>query len=119
MNKGNSEEYPHDVRIVRSVDYRKLYDSGKKVHSSTFVLFVRKNEVGHHRLGITVSRKTGNSVTRNRIKRLFREIFRKCFREIPGQFDILVNARPICASANYPRLREEFLIALQKVCQLK
>ena len=115
MIKANSEEFPHEVRIVRSSDYRTLYKAGKKVYSEKFVLFWRKNGIGFHRLGITVSRKTGNSVVRNRIKRLFREIFRKNFRLIPGQFDFVVNAKPNCGKAKYSELHEEFLHAIRRV----
>ena len=115
MAKANSEEFPHSVRIVRSSDYRALYKTGRKVHSESFVLFFRANKVGHPRLGITVSRKIGSAVVRNRIKRMFREIFRRSFREIPGQFDIVVNAKYGCAKISYDKLRAEFLNAANKL----
>ena len=115
MAKANSEEFPRSVRIVRSSDYRTLYKTGRKVHSENFVLFFRTNEVGHSRLGITVSRKIGSAVVRNRIKRMFREIFRRSRREIPGQFDIAVNAKYGCAGIDYEELRAEFLNATKKL----
>ena len=115
MAKAISEGFPHEVRIVRSSDYRKLYKTAKKVHSERFILFWRENGLGHHRLGLTVSRKVGNAVVRNRAKRLFREIFRKCFREIPGQADIIINVKASYAKANYIELRTEFLAAAQKI----
>jgi ribonuclease P protein component len=92
-----------------------LYKTAKKIHSARFILFWRENRIGHHRLGLTVSRKVGNSVVRNRAKRLFREIFRKCFREIPGQADIIINVKSNCALAKYTELREEFLAAAKKI----
>ena len=114
MAKANSEEFPRSVRIVRSSDYRTLYKTGRKVHSENFVLFGRANGVGHPRLGITVSRKIGNAVVRNRIKRMFREIFRRSFREIPGQLDVVVNAKSGCKGIGYPELRTEFLNAVKR-----
>jgi len=113
--KDLSEEFPHEARIVRSSDYRMLYKTGRKIHSERFVLFWRENRVGHHRLGITVSRKAGNSVVRNRAKRLLREIFRKLYRKIPGQFDLVINVRPGCTGASYIELKEEFLAAVQRI----
>jgi ribonuclease P protein component len=92
-----------------------LYKTGRKIHSERFILFWRENGIGHHRLGITVSRKVGNSVVRNRVKRWFREVFRKYLREIPGQADIIINAKSSCAKADYMGLREEFLTATQRI----
>jgi ribonuclease P protein component len=114
--KATSEGFPREARIIRSSDYRTLYKEGKKVYSEKFVLFARVNGVGHTRLGITVSRKIGSAVIRNRIKRLFREIFRKSLREMPEQFDIVVNAKAGCVGVSYRVLRAEFLDAARKLC---
>jgi len=112
-----SEQFPHRVRIVRSADYRKLYREGRKIQSERFVLFGLKNNVGHHRLGLTVSRKVGGAVVRNRIKRLFREIFRRSSNEIPSQYDIVVNAKSGCAGVSYLELRDEFIASALKFCR--
>jgi ribonuclease P protein component len=111
-----SEQFPHSVRIVRSADYRTIYREGRKIQSERFVLIALKNKVGHHRLGLTVSRKVGGAVVRNRVKRLFREIFRKSSCELPNQYDIVVNAKSSCAGASYFELREEFLASARKFC---
>jgi len=92
-----------------------LYRSGVKINSERFVLFGRKNEIGCHRLGITVSKRIGGAVVRNRIKRLFREIFRRSYNDIPGQLDIVINAKAGCVGASYWDLRAEFLAAVQKI----
>ena len=114
MVNTTSEQFPHRVRIVRSVDYRTLYQKGRRIKSERFVLFGLKNNVGHHRLGLTVSRKVGGAVVRNRIKRLFREIFRKSSNEIPSQFDIVVNAKLGCVGASYLELRGEFISSARR-----
>jgi len=114
VDKGSSERFPRSFRIVRSSDYRIIYGEGRKVESHKLVLFVRNNQLGHPRLGITVSRKVGGAVVRNRIKRLFREIFRRSREYIPDSFDLVVNARQSCAGADYGLLREEFLAAVRK-----
>lgn len=111
------EGFSHDHRIVRSSDFRALYSCGRRLHSESFVLFGRANNLVHHRLGITVSRKVGNAVVRNRIKRLFREIFRRSAAEIPHHFDFVVNAKRNCAVASYDSLREEFLAVARQLCE--
>lgn len=117
MAKATSEGFPHAVRIVRASDYRTLYKAGRKIHSERFVLFGRENGLGRHRLGITVSRKVGGAVVRNRIKRLFREIFRRSYGEIPKQLDMVVNVKADCVGAGYDDLRIEFLAAVQRICR--
>ena len=117
MASASSEDFPHRVRIVKSADYRILYKEGRKIQSGRFVLFGRENGMGHHRLGITVSRKVGGAVVRNRIKRLFREIFRRSCVEIPRQYDIVVNAKSGCVGASYFELRAEFLASAKRLCR--
>ena len=117
MAKKNSEGFPRRFRVVKTAEYRILYREGRKTHSERFVLFSRENGLGHQRIGITVSRKIGGAVVRNRIKRLFREIFRKSLGEIPNQLDIVVNAKAACAEVSYAELRAEFLAAAQKICR--
>jgi ribonuclease P protein component len=102
---------------VRRTDFRALYEGGRKLDAGRFVLFGRPNDLGHHRLGLTVSRKVGGAVARNRVKRLFREVFRKAAADIPHTFDLVVNARRGCASAAYADLRSEFISAARKVCR--
>ena len=110
------EGFPRRHRIVHGKQFRAVYDAGAKLHSENFVLFGRENTLGHHRLGITVSRKVGGAVVRNRVKRLFREIFRKSSADIPGHFDLVVNAKRSCVGAHYVELREEFIDAVRRVC---
>jgi ribonuclease P protein component len=100
---------------VRASDYRDLYARGVRVNSQNFVLFSRENQLGHHRLGLTVSRKIGGAVLRNRVKRLFREIFRRYSKEIPQSLDLVVNAKRGVALAGYAALRDEFLAAARKL----
>jgi ribonuclease P protein component len=117
VDKEKNEEFRHEIRIVRSADYKRLYKEGRKIYSGKFVLFGKENGSDKHRLGITVSRKIGCAVVRNRVKRLFREIFRKSYGEIPNRLDIIVNAKAGCAGALYVELRDEFLAAVRKVCR--
>ena len=117
MDRKADERFPWRHRIVRSSDFRSLYNTGRRLDAGKFVLFGRPNDLGYHRLGLTVSRKVGGAVVRNRVKRLFREIFRRFPGGVPCHFDLVVNAKRECATAAYDVLREDFLSAAQKICR--
>lgn len=114
MVKGKGEGYPRHYRILRSAEYKAVYNAGRRVQSGRFVLYRLENRLEHHRLGITVSRKVGGAVVRNRIKRLCREIFRRMCREIPHHYDFVINARQGAAGGGYGDLREDFLALVRR-----
>lgn len=117
MDNQAEERFPRRQRITSSSDFRSLYQKGRRIDAGKFVLFGRPNEKGCHRLGLTVSRKVGGAVVRNRVKRLFREVFRRSSACIPCHFDFVVNARRECGTAAYAVLREEFLGAARRLCR--
>ena len=73
------------------------------------------NESGTPRLGLSVSRKVGNAVTRNAVRRRLREVFYSTLAEVPGSWDLVVSARPAAAGASLEELREEFARSLRKL----
>ena len=73
------------------------------------------NELGTPRLGLSVSRKVGNSVTRNAVRRRLKEVFYSALPEIPGNLDLVVSARPTAAEADFGELNEEFTRSLRKL----
>lgn len=77
---------------MRRPQFEACYDEGKKLYTKHFVLFIRPrpfNEKGT-RLGLTVSRKVGCAVVRNRVKRLLREYFRLQQNEFSAPLDIVI-----------------------------
>ncbi len=115
MVRKTQEGFPRHYRIVRGSEFRAVYDGGLKLYSERFGLFAKANTLEHHRLGITVSRKIGGAVIRNRVKRLFREVFRRSAAEIPSHFDLVINAKRGTARAGYAELREEFLTTVARI----
>ena len=71
-----NNNYLRKYRIRTSKDYREVRKMGCKLYTPHFVLFIRENGCDHPRLGVTVNRRVGNAVTRNRIKRYIKEFFR-------------------------------------------
>lgn len=73
------------------------------------VLFGRSGESAQTRLGITVTRKVGNAVRRNRIKRVMREAFRRNRESLQPPLDLVVNIRPSLGEVTYDGLEAELL----------
>ncbi len=77
-------------RIRKRRDYLTLYQQGVRKHSEHFTCIVCPNPSGVRRLGITIIKKVGNAVTRNRIKRLIREFYRLHKPRLPASLDIVI-----------------------------
>ena len=96
-------------------DFRRVTRSGRRIASRDFVVFVaprptslEKPDIGtSRRLGITASRKVGNAVVRNRIKRSVREWFRASRHELGPDVDIVVIARRPGAELSGPAIGRE------------
>ena len=74
-----------------------VFDTQCRKHMGPVTLYAKPNTVGYCRLGLTVSRKVGNAVRRNQIKRLLREAFRLTQHDltrITGGYDMVVVVRP-------------------------
>jgi ribonuclease P protein component len=82
-------------RLTRSADFERVYRQGRSHGNRYFVLyaFPRSGE-GEARLGVSVSRKVGGAVDRNRVKRLLREAVAAADPGLPDGIDIVVVARP-------------------------
>ncbi len=84
-------------RLTRSADFERVYRQGRSHGNRYLVLyaFPRVGDAsGQARLGVSVSRKVGGAVERNRVKRLLREAFGALESELPEGQDVVVVARP-------------------------
>lgn len=79
--------------LRKNRDFLKLYRSGKFYVGSRIVLYVKENKLQKNRLGISTAKNFGNSVERNRIRRLIRENYREIEEQIPQGWDIVFSAR--------------------------
>jgi ribonuclease P protein component len=82
------------------------------------VIFVAPNELGHPRLGITVTRKAGKSHVRNRLRRWVREVYRRSRNEIGLEghsVDIVVNVKPAAAGSDFAPFADDLRKVLGRV----
>ncbi|MGM0451534.1 MAG: ribonuclease P protein component [Thermodesulfobacteriota bacterium] len=80
-------------KLRKRSEFVALSRQGRSVSDRYFVVAFRPNDLDRSRIGITVTRKTGNAVVRNRIKRIVREFYRFNKHRIKGHWDINVIAR--------------------------
>jgi ribonuclease P protein component len=88
-------------KIRRRKDYSAIFQSGQRLHSKNFTVIINRNELEVSRLGLSVSKKVGEAVRRNRIKRLLREFFRLNKSILPASQDIVIIVRKDVSAKKY------------------
>jgi ribonuclease P protein component len=110
--------FPSSSRIKDPADFRAAYDGGAMVSSGPLKLFLRANGGARPRLGVSVPKRVGTAVRRNRIKRLLREAFRLMQHDWPkgAGYDLVVAVRPHepLSFAEYQRILSSAMVKLVK-----
>lgn len=103
-------------RLLTSREFRAAYDRGKRFNTPFYTAFILKTDSEEQRMGVTVTRKLGGSVLRNRCKRRIREVFRlrrKLALDDSG-YDIVINAKASLVTADFVQLEKAFAQTLAK-----
>lgn len=96
--------------LRRPVDFRRVYDLRRSVSDESLIVYACPNGLPYSRLGLSVSRKYGGAVRRNRLRRLYREAYRLTRQPPPFGLDIVLIPR----GTNEPKLAD-LLSALPKL----
>ena len=100
--------------LKKNKDFQYVYQNGKSYANKYLVMYVLENNMQINRLGISASKKTGNSVVRHRFTRLVRESYRLHENIFNSGLDIVVIARKSAASVSYQEM-ESALLHLAKL----
>ncbi len=87
--------------IKKNHDFQKVYKNGRSLANKYMVMYVLDNGLNENRLGISVSKKVGNSVIRHRITRLIREAYRLNCEKFKSGYDIVIIARVTAKGKSY------------------
>ena len=95
--------------LKKNKDFQNVYRKGKSYANRYFVMYVLKNETNQNRLGISVSKKVGNSVVRHRLARLIRESYRLNTHMFNSGLNIIVIARTTAKGKSFAEIESAFL----------
>lgn len=111
MKASNRFGFPRARRILRPAEFVRVYDNGYSVRRGPLLVHALGSRATT-RLGLSVSRKVGNAVIRNRVKRRLRDAFRRLQHDLPAGYDLVVTVRP-----HEPMTQDRYDRALQDAAE--
>ena len=99
------------------MEFKKVYSVGKNYWNRNFVLYIRKNNLDETRVGFTITKKHGNSVVRNKIRRRMKEAYRLNFYNIKNGYDLVFIPKRNTVNISYEEL-EGSMIHILKIAKV-
>lgn len=111
------QRFPRSSRLTARRQFVEVYQRGRKARRPWFTVFGMPNDVGRCRMGLTVTRRAGSAVARNRIKRVLRDVFRRHQDELPTAMDLVINGQRAILKMSAEQLERELLGALDELAR--
>lgn len=111
--------FGREHRLTDRKEINRLSKSGRTIKSENFRLKFARNDFGVSRICFSISKKIATSPQRNRIRRIFREIFRTNKEKIPEGFDYILICNKEILSNSYRALEDEFIKSVNDLENLK
>lgn len=109
-----------EQRVKKNNEFQEVFKKGTSIANRQFVVYKLKKEDQHlFRIGLSVSKKIGNAVVRNQIKRYLRQVFLELKEEIENDFDYVIIARKPAADMDFHEVKKSMLHVLKKSKVLK
>ncbi len=99
----------YSIGLKKNADFSRVYKRGRSKANRSLVMYILKRQDQTNRLGISVSKKVGNSVIRHRIKRRMKEIYRLNEEKFGTGYDIVFIARNAAADASSAELQKSMM----------
>ena len=100
--------------LKKNSEFQRVYSMRKSYANRYLIMYTAPNHLEVSRIGISVSKKTGNSIVRHRVSRLIREAYRLNKEQLAGGFDMVIVARPAAKDAGYREICEAYLKLLER-----
>lgn len=101
-------------KLKKNYEFKKVYIDGRYYVEKNIVMYIIKNGSALNRIGFSVSKKVGNSVVRNRVKRRMKEAYRQFADATKAGYDIVFTARAGSGSADYAVIENNIKSVLKK-----
>ena len=101
--------FPKKYRLKTPAEFKAVYDRKASAADALLVVYAGPNGFPHPRVGLSVSKKVGNAVARNRAKRLFREAFRHARAELPAGVDFIMIPRSVSVEPTHEQLKASLI----------
>jgi len=102
-----------EQRLRRSVQFKWVLHEGRKIYTRNLLIFAAAGPTDERRIGITVTRKVGNAVFRNRAKRVTREAFRRTREGLPPGTDVVIIVKRDTAWPSLERYEKDIAHAFE------
>ncbi len=93
--------------LKNSKEFGRVYQQGKSKATRDLVLYVLKNSLDNNRYGFSISKKIGNAVVRNKLKRRLKEIIREKDEKLKKGYDLIIIARKPVTKLDYLALKKD------------
>lgn len=103
------------VSLKKNFQFKHVYCNGKSLANKHLVIYFIKNNMNLNRLGLSVSKKVGNSVIRSRVTRLIKESYRLNEENILIGYDIVIIARTTCSGKDFITIRNSLIHLIKKL----
>jgi ribonuclease P protein component len=105
--------FTSEHRLRKSVQFKRVQREGQKIYTRNLLIFAADGPTEERRLGITVTRKVGNAVFRNRAKRVTREAFRRTREGLPPGTDVVIIIKRDTAQPSLERFERDLAHAFR------
>ena len=101
-------------RLRKNIEFKNIYKHGRNYWNRNFILYIRKNKLKETRVGFTISKKIGNAVTRNKIRRRMKDAYRLNFDNLKEGYDLIFIPKKHIVDIPYKEL-ENSMIHIMKI----